>query len=183
MTNGPGKSDRPTVPAKSPNNDGQPAAEGMEGRGLAKGNLPQQNASVHDHLASNDVGCQLCRSSDRQLPIIEMDQPFNRSVNVQVLVARDLAFHMHARTQPRCSSIGWRSRWVHNISIHLGCSFPRRRSELWRLIHLPICWFRVRSVRRFRFLITPRRNLPSDGTAELTNRVGAALFHVSFLVS
>jgi len=45
MTNGPGKSDRPTVPEKSPNNPGQPAAEGMEGRGPAKGNLPQQNAS------------------------------------------------------------------------------------------------------------------------------------------
>src|SRR6267143_260457 len=45
MTNGPGKSDRPTVPEKFPNNAGQPAAEGMEGRGLAKGNLPQQNAS------------------------------------------------------------------------------------------------------------------------------------------
>src|SRR5712692_9575057 len=36
MTNG---------PEKSPNNAGQPAAEGMEGSGLAKGNLPQQNAS------------------------------------------------------------------------------------------------------------------------------------------
>src|SRR6202047_1540560 len=45
MTNGLGKSDRPTVPGKSPNNAGQPAAEGTEGRGLAKGNLPQQNAS------------------------------------------------------------------------------------------------------------------------------------------
>ena len=45
MTNGAGKSDRPTVPEKSPNNAGQPVAEGMEGRGLAKGNLPQQNAS------------------------------------------------------------------------------------------------------------------------------------------
>jgi RNA-directed DNA polymerase len=44
MTNGPGKSDRPEVPAKSPNKTGQPVAEGMEGRGLAKGNLPQQNA-------------------------------------------------------------------------------------------------------------------------------------------
>jgi RNA-directed DNA polymerase len=44
MTNGPGKSDRPEVPAKSPNKAGQPVAEGMEGRGLAKGNLPQQNA-------------------------------------------------------------------------------------------------------------------------------------------
>jgi hypothetical protein len=41
MTNGLGKSDRPTVPKKFPNNAGQPAAEGMEGRGLAKGSLPQ----------------------------------------------------------------------------------------------------------------------------------------------
>jgi RNA-directed DNA polymerase len=45
MMNGPGKSDSPTVPAKSPNKGGPPAAEGMEGNGLAKGNLPQQNAS------------------------------------------------------------------------------------------------------------------------------------------
>src|SRR6202140_905671 len=45
MTNGPGKSDRPIIPEKSPNNVGQPVAEGMEGSGLAKGNLPQQNAS------------------------------------------------------------------------------------------------------------------------------------------
>src|SRR5579859_8105191 len=45
MTNEPGKSDRPAVPKKSSNKAGQPAAEGMEGRGLAKGNLPQQNAS------------------------------------------------------------------------------------------------------------------------------------------
>ena len=45
MMNGPGKSDSPTVPERSPNNAGQPVAEGMEGNGLAKGNLPQQNAS------------------------------------------------------------------------------------------------------------------------------------------
>jgi RNA-directed DNA polymerase len=45
MTNGPGKSDRPAVPEKSPNKAGQPTREGMEGKGLAKGNLQQQNAS------------------------------------------------------------------------------------------------------------------------------------------
>jgi RNA-directed DNA polymerase len=45
MMNGPGKSDRTTVPEKSPNNAGKPAAEGMEGRDLAKGNLLGQNAS------------------------------------------------------------------------------------------------------------------------------------------
>jgi hypothetical protein len=44
MTHDPRKSDRPIVPAKSPNNAGSPAAEAMEGRGLAKGNTDQQNA-------------------------------------------------------------------------------------------------------------------------------------------
>jgi RNA-directed DNA polymerase len=39
-----GQSDRPVVPAKSPNNAERSAAEGMEGRGLAKGNPRQQNA-------------------------------------------------------------------------------------------------------------------------------------------
>src|SRR2546427_4485102 len=42
--NGHGKSDRRTVPMKFPNKAGQPAAEGAEGKGLAKGNLRQQNA-------------------------------------------------------------------------------------------------------------------------------------------
>lgn len=45
MMNEPGKSDRPVVPEKFPNNAKTAAAEGAEGRGLAKGNLPQQNAS------------------------------------------------------------------------------------------------------------------------------------------
>jgi len=42
--NGPGQSDRPVVPTKSPNKAEAVAAEGMEGRGLAKGNPSQQNA-------------------------------------------------------------------------------------------------------------------------------------------
>ena len=45
MMNGQGKSDRPAVPEKSLNKAGQPAAEGREERGLAKGNPSQQNAS------------------------------------------------------------------------------------------------------------------------------------------
>ena len=45
MMNEQGKSDSPKVPGKFPNNVGQPTAEEMEGRGLTKGNSPQQNAS------------------------------------------------------------------------------------------------------------------------------------------
>jgi retron-type reverse transcriptase len=46
MMHGHGKSDRPVVPVKFPNNAGPPVAEGMEGRGLAKGNLLQQNLPI-----------------------------------------------------------------------------------------------------------------------------------------
>ncbi len=63
MMNGQGKSDRPVVPAKSPNNAGQPATEGVEGRGLAKGNQPRQNAlrtaSLRQTLLPSPYGCRL----------------------------------------------------------------------------------------------------------------------------
>jgi RNA-directed DNA polymerase len=42
---GSGKSDRPVIPTKLPNNAGQPAAEAAEGRGRTEGNPRQQNAS------------------------------------------------------------------------------------------------------------------------------------------
>jgi group II intron reverse transcriptase/maturase len=42
--NGRGKSDSSVVPKKRPNNAGQPAAEDVEGRGLAKGNTVERNA-------------------------------------------------------------------------------------------------------------------------------------------
>jgi group II intron reverse transcriptase/maturase len=45
MTHEAGKSDNPVVPGKSPNNARTSAAEATEGRGLAKGNLLEQNAS------------------------------------------------------------------------------------------------------------------------------------------
>src|SRR5436190_22543730 len=44
MTNGRGKSDSCVVPTKSPNKAGTAAAEAMEGRRLAKGNLLESNA-------------------------------------------------------------------------------------------------------------------------------------------
>src|SRR5512134_3377385 len=44
MMNGRGKSDSSVVPRKLPNEAGRPAAEAVEGRGLAKGNSLEQNA-------------------------------------------------------------------------------------------------------------------------------------------
>jgi group II intron reverse transcriptase/maturase len=45
MMNGRGKSDSPEVPAKLPNKAEEPAAEAMEGGGLAKGNSLERNVS------------------------------------------------------------------------------------------------------------------------------------------
>ena len=45
MTNGGGKSDSSVVPGKPPNKAKELAAEVVEGRGLAKGNPPEQNAT------------------------------------------------------------------------------------------------------------------------------------------
>jgi RNA-directed DNA polymerase len=70
MMNGPGKSDSPKVPRKSPNNAGPPAAEGMEGRGLAKGNPPQQNASRTPSRSETPSALERVRQAakkDRQL--------------------------------------------------------------------------------------------------------------------
>ncbi|TAL11713.1 MAG: group II intron reverse transcriptase/maturase [Nitrospirae bacterium] len=44
--NGQGQSDSPVVPTNGPNNAGTSAAEGREGRGLAKGNPGQQNQPI-----------------------------------------------------------------------------------------------------------------------------------------
>jgi hypothetical protein len=44
MTHGDGKSDIAIVPEKPPNNAGGPAAEGVEGRAVAKGNSLESNA-------------------------------------------------------------------------------------------------------------------------------------------
>ena len=47
MMHGRGKSDRSIVPEKSPNKALAQAAEGMEGRELAKGNSQERNAPGH----------------------------------------------------------------------------------------------------------------------------------------
>jgi RNA-directed DNA polymerase len=50
-----GKSDSPVVPAKPPNKAAGPAAEVVEGRGLAKGNRLEQNASRTQGRRSEDA--------------------------------------------------------------------------------------------------------------------------------
>ena len=52
MMHGRGKSDSPIVPGKPPNNAGRPAAEAVEGRGGAKGNVVQSSTHQTQSWAS-----------------------------------------------------------------------------------------------------------------------------------
>jgi RNA-directed DNA polymerase len=64
-----GQSDSPVVPTKFPNKAGEPAAEGMEGRGLAKGN-PRQHTAPR---AQDRVGAFSALERVRQ--VAERDKP------------------------------------------------------------------------------------------------------------
>lgn len=66
MTHGREKSDRLVVPEKSPNNAGQPAAEAMEGRGLAKGNAVEADAVPTQRGAAATSGLDRVRQAARQ---------------------------------------------------------------------------------------------------------------------
>src|SRR6267143_182018 len=88
------------------------------------------HVSTHHYLAGNDVSCHVLCRAHCQLPLTELDRSFDCSINVQILVAGDFAFHMQARSEPGCRAVRCRSRWTHHILVHLGCSPPRRWSGL-----------------------------------------------------
>ena len=63
MMNEHGKSDSPAVPGKLPNKADE-AAEAMEGRGLAKGNLIQRNAHRTQSRGSVHSGLERVREAE-----------------------------------------------------------------------------------------------------------------------
>lgn len=66
MMHGAGKSDSSVVPGKSPNNAGQTAAEAMEGRGLAKGNAVEADASRTQGRVEVTSGLERVRQAARK---------------------------------------------------------------------------------------------------------------------
>ena len=61
-----GKSDSPIVPRKPPNNAAEPAAEAVEGRGLAKGNAPERNAPRTQRRAGAPTALERVRQAARK---------------------------------------------------------------------------------------------------------------------
>ena len=66
MMDGCGKSDSLVVPGKPPNNAEEPAAEVVEGRGLAKGNLPERNVRRTQSRESTPSALERVRQAARR---------------------------------------------------------------------------------------------------------------------
>src|SRR5882672_11240287 len=107
MTNGPGKSDRPAVPEKFPNKAGQPAAEGTEGRGLAKGNLPQQNASRTPSREDASSALERVRQAARKDKKLRFTALLHHIYNLETL--RMAYFRLKKEAAPGVDGETWRN--------------------------------------------------------------------------
>ena len=94
--NAQGKSDRPVVPMKSPNNAGQPVAEGMEGSGLAKGNPRQQNAPRTPSREGAPSALERVRQAARQDRKLRFTALLHHSYDIHRLRAAYLALKREA---------------------------------------------------------------------------------------
>src|SRR2546425_8567828 len=106
MTNGPGKSDSPVEPGKSPNNAGQLAAEGMEGRGLAKGNLPQQNASRTPSRSDAPSALERVRQAAKKDRKLRFTALYHHIYNLEML--RMAYFSLKKEAAPGVDGETWR---------------------------------------------------------------------------
>jgi RNA-directed DNA polymerase len=138
MTNGPVKSDSPAVPEKSPNKAAQPAAEGMEGRGLAKGNLPQV---VRFHRPTRPHICVKKRSNGR---FTVLRQTIRKRLQTKLNeVKADLQRRMH---EPIPNQGKWLQAVVRGHIRYYGV--PRNQNALWIFrFQVGRLWYRALSRR------------------------------------
>src|SRR2546428_2309882 len=101
-----GKSDRPAVPVKSPNNAGEVAAEGMEGRGLAKGNLRQQNAPRTPSREGVHSALERVRQAARRDKKVRFTALLHHVYNVETL--RAAYFSLKREAAPGVDGETWR---------------------------------------------------------------------------
>src|SRR3989442_10778378 len=119
MTNGLGKSDSPVVPEKFPNKAGQPVAEGMEGRGLAKGNLPQQNASRTPSRKDAPSALERVRQAAEKDKKLRFTALLHHIYNLETL--RMAYFRLKKEAAPGVDGVPWR-----HYGEHMGGSLQSR---------------------------------------------------------
>ena len=106
MRNGQGKSDRPAVPEKSLNKAGEPAAEGREGRGLAKGNLSQQNASRTPRRNDAPSALERVRQAAKKDRKLRFNALLHHIYNLETL--RQAYFSLKKEASPGVDGETWR---------------------------------------------------------------------------
>jgi RNA-directed DNA polymerase len=104
MMHGQGKSDRPVVPTKPPNKAGTSAAEVVEGRGLAKGNMGQQNAPRTQCRSSAPSALDRVRQAARK----DRKARFTALLHhVTVDRLRDAFFSLKKKAAPGVDGVTW----------------------------------------------------------------------------
>jgi len=108
MMNEHGQSDRPIQPTKSPNKAGhETAAEGMEGRGLAKGNLRQQNTRRTQCRGSVPSALERVRQVAVRDKKVKFTALMHHVYNVEMLKKAYLALKRDA--SPGIDAVTWKS--------------------------------------------------------------------------
>src|SRR5256885_9472157 len=135
------------------------------------------HVSTHHYLAGNDVSCHVRCRSHCQLPLTELCllRPFHQCAD-----PRCRRFRLsHAGSIRAALSLGPLSLPLDASRLCSSWLFPPRlRSGLRRLIRLHIFRLRVRTLWRFRFLVTPHQT-SLGAAAQLTNIVGTVKLQVS----
>src|SRR6202007_1534452 len=93
------------------------------------------HVAIDHHFTGDHVGGHLRGGANGELPLVELDQSFDRAIDLQIFVACDFAFHVQAGPEPRSRTVRSRTQWTQSICTH-GFFLPSRRSGLRRLIHL-----------------------------------------------
>jgi len=101
------KSDRPVVSAKSSNNADQSAAEGMERRGLAKGNPPRQNALRTPSRDSASSALERIRQAARRDRKMRFTALLHHVYNLDTL--REAYFSLKREAAPGVDGETWRA--------------------------------------------------------------------------
>ena len=116
VMNDPGKSDRPVVPTKPPNNAGRPAAEAVEGRGRPKGNLNPQTMLRTQSRECMQQAWKRVREAARRDKETRFTALFHHIANVHAL--RDAYFRLKRQAAPGVDEVTWTqygSDLAHNL--------------------------------------------------------------------
>jgi RNA-directed DNA polymerase len=123
-----GKSDRPIVPTKLPNKAKAPAAEVVEGRGLAKGNMGQQNAPRTQRRTSAPSALDRVRQAAKQDRKVKFTALLH---HVTIDRLREAFFSLKKNAAPGVDGVTWQ-QYQAGLEANLGDLHERLQRGAYR---------------------------------------------------